>query len=396
MRTLMRLFATICAAVTCVGCFETIYVSGAPDGFIAVSHENTLYAIPPDAKTATVVAKGVLRAEYSPDGKRLLCVLKKEEDGAAYFEIAVCDTSGKVLVSLDRVNQPDKEYENVGMFSPRWSPDGAYASYLLPSPDGNDLRNLVIRKVDGPYSFTVEAVSSGYGWSADSARVAVISTEAGSGDMASLGSVQVWDVATKSRVMEPAGLVFGHFLWVGFTAEGSIIFSSQSLQLPLVANDFENIPHQIYRLDFFGGFVSLMPVLKPAGLDTGMGGLFDVSPGRDKITYVAWTPRQGDKSGDDSLLGSVYVSDTSGRDPVMILSEHNIRSLPRWLPDGRIAIVAAGDGEEGDEAHIYIITPGKEPVDIWPLIDAAAKKAAGPAPATETPPTPPAESAPQE
>jgi len=382
MRRIFSLVGLLAATALLAGCFEQIYVSSAPDGTIAVCGGGDLYMVNADMTEATFVAEKVVRAEFSPDGNRLLCALDRGEGDGRYFEIAICDRKGRVLSSVDRKEIGDSGRElrevELEMICPRWSPDGKFISYLMPDRQHKGFLELRVREIDGPYTDLVSCVSAGYAWSRDSRRIAVIATATADPSYAGLASVQVWTMKAgegETRLIEPAGVVFNPYLWIGWLPDSQgVIFTANRMQLPVAGKQgLDTIPLQVFSVDLEGR--DLKGLLPDSVLSTGAAGMFDVSPDGRKLAYLVWDPRKPD---DHSILisfrGTVFVSNTDGSSPRDIFSQDVMYGCPRWLSNDRVACIGQPDGGDEEQRGVYVVdvNSGKT-VCLGPLISKVAR-----------------------
>jgi Tol biopolymer transport system component len=352
------------------GCLEQVYISAAPDGTIALCYEGKLFRISPDLTTAEVVSENIIRAEYSPDGSRLFCVIPRETDGKNLLEFAICDLDGKVTALVDRLRtEPTDDFESQ-VFTPRWSPDGRFVSYLKVIEDtgdpgldiGPDVPDLFIKEVNGPYQIVIPNVAVGYSWSPDAKEVAVISgQELTREHPLVLGSVQVWNVEAAEKVSEPAGLLFNVLLKVSFSPDGSrLFFSSHAFNLPLSrqTRNLKNLPLRLFSVDREGKMIS--PALPGMALGYGIGGSFDISPDGAQITCVSCLGRMG-----RTLSGRIVVFDSDTDHDEERYSGLEIAGMPRWLSNERWAYVILE--EHGDKVIVWLVRKGDN--DTWGRIE---------------------------
>lgn len=376
MRRIIFFSGLLAATALFTGCFEGAYVSSAPDGTIAVCCDGILYVVNADMTEATCVAEKVVRAEFSPDGNRLLCALDRGEGGGRYFEIAICDRKGQVLFSVDRKEIGTSQEAEAEMIHPRWSPDGKFISYLMPDQQHKGFLELRVREVDGPYTDLISCVSAGYAWSQDSRHIAVIATDVADPSYAGLASVQVWTVKAgqgEMRLTEPAGVVFHPYLWVGWLpGSQGVIFAANRMQLPVAGKqELDTIPLQVFSVDLEGR--NLKYLLPDSGLSTGAAGMLDVSPDGKRIVYVVWDPRKPDGHGTPSIRGKVSVSNIDGSSPRDIFGPaDNMWGCPRWLSNDRVVCFGQREGTDQGEIYVVDVTCGKT-TGLSPLIERAKK-----------------------
>ncbi len=382
MKRLARLAILGAALFLTTGCFEQVYISAAPDGTIAVSCGGALYTIDPEFTEAHIVEVGhkVVRAEYSPDGKRWLAVLDMGEGDERYFEIVLRDVAGRSASFVSRKDIGTDEGQEAQLISPRWSPDGTYISYLLPNPNEKEFSDLHINKVDGPFHFVISRVGSCYAWAGDSRRVAVVTTDAEYASGASLGSIQVWDVVEQKRLAEPAGLLFHPWLAIDWDTEGKdLFFAAHEFTMPIAGSPgFEDLALKVFRLDLESG--GMKKVLPEPGLSAGMAGMFDVSPDAKRIVYVVWRPQEKTQSGalvgGTERRGDVFVANVDGSEAKKVVDDaKEVWTFPRWLDDRRFVCAYKTGDQEGDQMHISVVEPGGKTTDLWPLIEKAAQTA---------------------
>ncbi|MCD6405605.1 MAG: PD40 domain-containing protein, partial [Planctomycetes bacterium] len=322
--------------------------------------------------------------EYSPDGKRLLCIFNKVEGDSRHYDVAICNGDGKVQTVLDRI--PAKRDRGPGsyMFVPRWSPDGRFVSYLSEDSSNNDIVNLHVREAEGPYHFVINKVSTGYAWSSNSREIAVISTDSEDLDTASLGSLQIWDVVVGEMTGEPAGVLFHPWTSLAWTKGGNgLLFAACRLEMPLAGHlDSEELSLQIFSVNRDG--TDLKALLKEPGLSKGMAGMFDLSPDGKRIVYVVLHPAEKPEKPnnglnfDVGLAGDVCVANADGSQPRKVLEGVKVYTFPRWLDNNRFVCATETEGEEDNQGHIYLVEPDGKTVDLLPLVqpilEAAEKK----------------------
>jgi hypothetical protein len=383
MRNALLISVVAAVAALAAGCFEQTYMSAAPDGTIVICAGGKLVRVSSDLSTATLVAESILRAEYSPDGAKLLCVLTVKEGEEERLEIAITDTQAVPQVTLEKLGRPSEKDDAARMFCPRWSPDGNCVSYLVPNADVNGIDDLHIRKSDGTEVLTIPKVSVGYAWSADSKAVAVISMKAGDGGEPALGRVQVWNVEEGKVNIDLATVLFQPFGWAGWDAAGGkVLFSAADVRLPLSAADADEAAMQVFEVNAEGGRVT--PLLDKRGLGFGEAGIFEVSPDGKKIAYVTWY---------EEMTGSICAANIDGTVRQTLAEFVEVQAMPRWVGPNRLAYIVKDKGK--DETQLYVQEIGGKAVDILPLLEkameGAGKAGAGAAKeepaATQTPAT---------
>jgi len=384
------IFALASAVALTAGCFEDIYLSGAPDGTIALSVSTNggagLLRINPEMTTATLVAENVARAEYSPDGKKLFCALGSYGQDAIRYELAVCDVDGKVETVVDGFEWREKN--STPMMELRWSPDGKYVSYLMPhTTNADELVDLHIKQPAGPYHLVIPKVAFGYAWSLDSKEVAVVATDAEDVHTTALGSVQLWDVEKKERTAEPAGVFFYPWLWTAWQSETTILFSAHKVEMPLAGkSSLEAVPISLFSVT--RGGADMRDLLGTQELSSGdYPGMFDISPDKKRIAYVVWLPRK-EGATFEGPAGELYVANADGSNVLKVAEASQIQTPPRWLDTRRVACAMTTKSGDKEESHIYVIEPGVKTVDLMPLIaPLVAPKEASPAGGVPSPST---------
>ena len=362
--------AVLSAVLFCAGgCFEAYYVSGAPDGTILVSAGGLLCRVDAELTEAELLAEGVARAEYSPDGQRLLCVFVRGEEGARYGEVALCSADAKVETVLARLDAPEGSDESgtfdggmaMMLMRPRWSADGRYVSWLWYDMGGGEFFVLSVREVEGEVTLEIPRVSYGYAWSGDSTAVAVIRSSGDEDGMAVLGTVQVIDIPSGDKRHEPAGVFFNGYLCLGWGPEDkSILFSANTFEMPVSRKVLCAAYVGTFSVDLEGGGVTA--VTPSEALSQDEGALFAVSPDGEKLLLTV--VRSG---GEDT---DVYTISTDGTGLKRIQPVASMVSPLRWLPGGKMAYGGVIDDEEG----IYIVDTNGARTDILPLIKPLIEK----------------------
>lgn len=368
-------------AALLAGCEEEQYdyISSAPDGTIVVCYEETLFRIDKDLMTAALLSDGVhnvYMVEYSPDGERLLCVLGTEEKA----EVAICDHDGGVLSVLEEFEAEEEAYPFI-LCTLRWSPNGKYVSYLRGTKSDEADReidiSLQIREVDGDYHFDMRGdISPRYAWSRDSTEIAVISGGEGDPNMTSLGTIKIWNVAEKSLVDEPAGVLFPsgepHELWLDWTQDGKkLLFTSRAIRLP--ASDRRPSAAPRLELSTVGRWgKDYHTVLKEGTFFPGTPEMLSLSPNGTEIAYVL---RVNSSSGPWAPGGNrppechLYVAGSDGQARTKVLECSDVRGAPTWLANNRLACLVQEEGR--DYESLFVIERregGARKTDIMSLI----------------------------
>ncbi len=372
----------VSASLLCLaGCFEAHYVSGAPDGTIMVSTGGRLFRVKGDMSEAVLIAEGVARAEFSPDGERLLVVFEREDENGRYAEVALCDADAKIETILARLHAPEgaNTYETFGagmaafLLRPRWSPDGAFVSWCWGGAAGGDVTNLHIREVEGSGQLQVPNVSYGYAWSPDSSSVAVAVSSGNPDGLGALGTVQIIDVRTGRVRHELAGVLFEPQLCLGWDREGAaVLFSARAFEMPLDKDTLERSHLGIFMVDLESGSVQMVT---PPEVQSREWGAFAVSP--DGAALVCTVGRSAGSELRTELHTDVYTMALDGTEIERIHAAPGILTPPRWLPGGGIVF--------GEEDSIHIISPQGYRTDLMELISATVDRLDGRSPPPAAP-----------
>lgn len=250
----------------------------------------------------------------------------------------------------------------MGMFSPRFSPDGRYVAYLVTDPRDDEKGNLYLASTDGEVKAVevVKGIAMHFDWRPDSRAIAYIKQD---GD-ALLGVVEEKtlldetgtllselspDPATAPIGIERAtgearqlvGTLFQPFMNVQYGLGGRLFFSSAGAKIP--TGDLEEPTYSLFCYDRVTGTVAdVLPSSLSQTLGDGIN-FFDLSPDGTKVLLPTENLRFAIYTlGEKTAVVPLDESESS--------SDDDLKMFPSWKGNTQISCLVPGTSHFLDEA----------------------------------------------
>lgn len=326
MRNSVKYIVLLLIFLTLLGCIPKKFsVNKQAEILIYDEDENSIYITDKTCsflKEITVKeVKGIFWAEWSPDGKKIVCSGPVTDQGNKNNALFIID---KGTCKIEKL-LTEKE---ALVYLPQWSPDMKYISYTV-ERRSNVLSLCSYEIATKKVNLIKEGVGAVHKWSSDSKGIlaSFIKEMSQPNPISKIAVINVKSKEEKLWVDVPSEL----FSLGWGPNDEQILFSSPYLTLPrrIGLASAPGVESHMYCLDENDEIKEIgggRPIV-----------FFTLLPKRDKILYIEMKSPENYDGLRDIFVGNVWVADIDGKNAIK-LGENEEEFMPFWVSDTEIIL----------------------------------------------------------